>query len=412
MEKPTTPELKVNRTWERLEEFAREHVQRFIQALLEEEITELLGRTKSARREAVDAAPGYRNGYGKPRRLTLTNGTITVRRPRVRDLNERFVSRVLPLFKRQTKEVGELLPQLYLHGLALGDFELALRGLLGEGAPLSPASLLRLKAQWQVGYETWKQRRLDDLEVVYLWADGLYVKAGLEDTKAALLVMIGVLSNGHKVILAVESGQRESKESWGMMLRDLRKRGLKPWRCTIADGHLGLRAALGEQYPTLAEQRCWNHKITNALDAMPKKYQAEARSLLCAMPYAETQTECEAVRADFTHRYRKLAPKAVERLADDWERLVTFYQFPREHWLHLRTTNIVESPFATVRLRTTAAKRFKKVENATAVIWKMLQVAESTFRRLKGAELLPAVYAGAQYVDGVLKIRTQQQIAA
>jgi putative transposase len=331
----------------------------------------------------------------------------------VRDLNERFVSRVLPLFKRQTKEVGELLPQLYLHGLALGDFELALRGLLGDGAPLSPASLLRLKTQWQAEYEAWKQRRLDELEVVYMWADGLYVKAGLEDTKAALLVMIGVLTNGQKVVLAVESGQRESKESWGMMLRDLRERGLKPWRCTIADGHLGLWAALGEQYPQLAEQRCWNHRLTNVLDALPKKYQAEARSLLCTMPYADTQAACETLRAEFTTRYRKLAPKAVERLADDWERLVTFYQFPREHWPHLRTTNIVESSFATVRLRTTAAKRFKKVEHATALIWKLLQVAESTFRRLKGAELLPAVYAGAQNSDGALRTRrAHQQMAA
>jgi putative transposase len=414
MEKPhlTTPVPNASRTWEHLENFVRDQVQQFIQALLEEEVTELLGRAKSTRRETVDATPGSRNGYGKPRRLTLTSGTITIRRPRVRDLNERFVSRVLPLFKRQTKEVGELLPQLYLHGLALGDFELALRGLLGEGAPLSPASLLRLKTQWQLEYETWKQRRLDGLEVVYLWADGLYVKAGLEDTKAALLVMIGVLTNGQKVVLAVESGQRESKESWGMILRDLRKRGLKPWRCTIADGHLGLWAALGEQYPQLAEQRCWNHRMVNVLDAMPKKHQAEARTLLGAMPYAESQAACETLRAEFTTRYRKLAPKAVERLADDWERLMTFYHFPREHWPHLRTTNVVESPFATVRLRTTAAKRFKKVENATALIWKLLQVAESTFRRLKGAELLPAVYAGAQYVDGVLKMRTQQKIAA
>ena len=197
-----------------------------------------------------------------------------------------------------------------------------------------------------------------------------------------------------------------------MMLRDLRKRGLKPWRCTIADGHLGLWAALGEQYPTLAEQRCWNHKIVNVLDAMPKKQQVEARTLLCDLPYAETQAACEVLREKFTHRYQKVAPKAVERLADDWDRLVTFYQFPREHWPHLRTSNVVESPFATVRLRTTAAKRFKKVEHATAVIWKLLQVAESTFRRLKGAELLPAVYAGAQSVDGALKMRTQQKIAA
>jgi putative transposase len=176
---------------------------------------------------------------------------------------------------------------------------------------------------------------------------------------------------------------------------------------------LGWWAALGEQYPQLAEQRCWNHRITNILDAMPKKPQAEARSLLCAIPYAEIQAACEAFRAEFITRYRKLAPKAVERLADDWERLVTFYQFPRGHWPHLRTTNVVESPFATVRLRTTAAKRFKKVENATAVIWKILQVAESTFRRRKGAELLPAVYAGGQSVDGVPRpMRPQQALAA
>src|SRR5262245_37971872 len=225
--------------------------------------------------------------------------------------------------------------------------------------------------------------------------------------------MIGVLMNGQKVVLAVESGVRESKESWGMILRDLRKRGHKPWRCTIADGHLGLWAALGEQYPQLAEQRCWNHKITNVLDAMPKKHHAEARSLLCAMPYAETRAACEALRAEFTTRYRKLAPKAIERLADDWERLVTFYQFPREHWPHLRTTNSVETPVATVRLRTTAAKRFKKVENATALIWKILQVAESTFRKLKGAELLPAVYAGVQYSDGMRRrVAAQQKLAA
>jgi transposase-like protein len=198
-----------------------------------------------------------------------------------------------------------------------------------------------------------------------------------------------------------------------MMLRDLRKRGLKPWRCTIADGHLGLWAALGEQYPQLAEQRCWNHRIINVLDALPKKYQAEARTLLCAMPYAETQAACETLRAQFTARYHKVTPKAGERLADDWERLVTFYQFPREHWPHLRTSNVVESPFATVRLRTTAAKRFKKVENATALIWKILQVAESTFRRLKGAELLPAVYAGEQYRDGMKQtLSPRQRLAA
>jgi putative transposase len=176
---------------------------------------------------------------------------------------------------------------------------------------------------------------------------------------------------------------------------------------------LGLWAALGEQYPDLAEQRCWNHKPVNVLDALPTKHQAPASALLRAMPYAESQAACEALRDQFTSRYQPLAPKAVERLHEDWERLVTFYQFPHEPWVHLRTTNIVESPFATVRLRTTAAKRFKKVENGTALIWKLLQVAESSFRRLTGAELLPAVYAGARYRDGVRQsMRPQPRMAA
>jgi transposase-like protein len=176
-----------------------------------------------------------------------------------------------------------------------------------------------------------------------------------------------------------------------------------PWRCTIADGHLGIWAALGDQQPPAAEQRGWNHRIANVLDAMPKKVQAEARTVLTALPYAETQSACERLRAQCSQRYRALAPKAVDRLAHDWERLVTFYQFPREHWRHLRTTNVVESPFAAVRLRSTAGKRYKRVESATALIWKLLQVVEQTFRRLNAPELLPAVYAGAQCITGVQK---------
>jgi putative transposase len=366
VDQKTTPQSSSSSPmWERLEVFVREQVQRFIQALLEEEVTALLGRSQSARRASVDAPLGLRNGFGKPRRLSLTRGTSTVRRPH---------------------EVGALLPQLYLHGLALGDFDRAFRGLLGDAAPLSPASLGRLKAQWQHQYAAWKQRRLDDLEVVYVWADGLYVKAGLEDTSAALLVMIGALTEGRQVVLAVESGQRESKESWGTVLRDLRARGLRPWRCTVADGHVGIWAALGEQQPTAAEHRCWNHRITNVLDAIPQKYQAAARIFLCAIPYADTQAACEQLRAQFDTRYRPLAPKAVKRLGHDWERLITFYQFPREHWRHLRTTKVVESPFAAVRLRTTAAKRLKKVDAATAMIWTVLRGAEQTFRRLNAPE--------------------------
>jgi transposase-like protein len=248
---------------------------------------------------------------------------------------------------------------------------------------------------------------------VYVWADGLYVKAGLEDSKAALLVLIGALTDGRKVVLAVESGQRESTESWGAVLRDLRQRGLQPWRGTIADGHLGIWAALADQHPTTAEQRCWNHRILNVLDAMPKKTHPEAATLLRAMPYADSRAECERLRAQFGRRYLALAPKAVERLSHDWDRLVTFYQFSQEHWGHLRTTNVVESPFAAVRLRTTAGKRYKRVESATVLIWKVLQVAERTFRRLNAPEVLPAVYAGRQYADGIIKNRvTQQEVAA
>jgi len=397
--------------WASLEEFARLQIQGWLQDLLEDEVTELLGRQPSERRAAVDASAGYRNGYGKPRRLAMTSGTLVVQRPRVRGLEERFESRVLPLFKRRTEEVGALLPQLYLHGLAQGDFELALRGLLGDGAPLSASSIQRLREKWQQEFDAWKTTRLDQLEVVYAWADGLYVKAGLEDTKAALLVIVGALKDGRKVVLAVESGQRESSEAWARILRDLRERGLKPWKATVADGHLGIWGALRNVALGDAELRCWNHKIVNVVDHFPQKLQAEAKGLLRVMPYAKTQAECERLRDEFAARYRKAYPKAVQTLARDWERMVAFYAFPKTHWIHLRTTNIVESPFAAVRLRTSAAKRFKKVANAEALIWKLLLLAERSFRRLNGPRLMKDVYEGKKFVDGVTvkTIKTTQR---
>src|SRR5437870_1131507 len=272
-------------------------MQQFLQRMLEEEVDGVLGRARYERRNGVDAVPGYRNGFGQPRRLSLSNGTIALRRPRVRGLSERFESRLLPAFKRRTEEVGRVLPELYLPGLAQGDFDLALRGLLGDGAPLSAPSIARLKASWQAEYELWKTRVVEDLDVVYLWVDGVYVKAGLEKDKAAILVVLAARQ----------------------------KRAFQAW-CT-------------------------------------KRGHAE-----------------------------------VGRVLDrDWERMVTFYQFPREHWKHLRTSNPVESPFAAVRLRTAAAKRFKKVENATAVIWKTLLIAEKTFRRLDAPELLADVASGFVY---------------
>ncbi len=262
-----------------------------------------------------------------------------------------YESKVLPLFKRQSKELGGLLPELYLHGLSSGDFELALRGLLGEGAPLSAASLARLKARWLTDYTAWKQTDLSALEPVYAWADGLYVKCGFDDRTKALLVIVGALSNGDKVLLACESGERESKSAWGGILRDLKARGLKLPACLVADGHLGIWAALGEQSPATAAQRCWNHKIVNVLDHFAKTDQAEAAAMLKKMMYAPTRESCERVRRAFELRYRKTHSKACATLERDWERMVTYYDFPKEHWIHLRTTNIVESPFNSVRLR-------------------------------------------------------------
>jgi putative transposase len=400
-------------TWEHLEAYVRERVQHWLQDLLEAEVDELLGRAKSEHRQGVDAPAGYRNGYGKPRKLTLSHGTITLRRPRVRDLDERFESRLLPLFKRRTPDVDELLPELYLHGLAMGDFELALRGLLGEEAPLSASTIARLKAKWQAEHEAWMSRSLAELDVVYCWLDGVYVKAGLEKDKAAVLVVIGALADGRKVVLTLQAGHRESTEAWSGVLRDLKERGLRPPKLLIGDGHLGVWAGLRNVFPEAKEQRCWNHRIVNLIDKVPKKHQAQARLQLRQMPYAETLQEAERLKAAYQRWCRRKgledAAAAIDR---DWDRLVTFYQFPKEHWIHLRTSNIIESPFAALRLRTDAAKRFKKVENATAVIWKMLMVAEKRFRRLHAPDLLKDVAQGAVYVNGLRVNHPAEKVAA
>jgi transposase-like protein len=400
-------------TWETLEAFARQSMQQFLQRMLEAEVDELLARARYERRGPVDAPGGYRNGFGKPRRLSLSNGTIVLRRPRVRGLDERFESRLLPAFKRRTEEVGRLLPDLYLHGLAQGDFDLALRSLLGDGAPLSAPSIARLKAGWQAEYALWRTRSVADLEVVYLWVDGIYVKAGLEKEKAAMLVVLAALRDGQKVILAVESGYRESMESWATILRDLKRRGLSAPQLVIGDGHLGIWGALAAVFPAAQEQRCWNHRIVNILDKLPRTRQAEARSLLTTIPYAETREGAERAKQAFQTWATKCGQAEAGRALDhDWERMVTFYQFPRAHWKHLRTSNPVESPFAAVRLRTAAAKRFKKVENATAVIWKTLLIAEKTFRRLDAPELLADVANGVVYVNGARAVNRSEQKAA
>jgi len=334
MEKKSTEGREKSRVcYEVLEQWARERIQEHIQWLLEDEVEELLGRGKWERKASVDAAAGYRNGYGKRRRLTMSNGTVELHRPRVRGLEQRFESAVLPLFARRTKEVGNLLPELYLHGLAEGDFELALRGLLGDGAALSGSTVGRLKQRWQGEYALWRQQSLAGLQAVYLWADGVYVKAGLEKEKAAILVVVLGLSDGSKVIAYLGSGYRESKESWAAALRELRDRGLVDPRLAVADGALGLWSALSEIFPKTREQRCWNHKVVNVLDQVPKNKQAEAKAMVAALPYCTTRQEAEKGKKAFegwcaSHGFAK----AAEILGRDWERMVSFYDFPKEHW--------------------------------------------------------------------------------
>jgi len=397
--------------WDNLEEWARRKVQEFVQSLLEEEVTELVGRKKSERRKAVDSPLVYRNGYGKGRRLTLGCGTVKVRRPRVRGLEARFESRVLPLFARRTKGISELIPQLYLHGLALGDFDVALKGLLGKEAPVSAATVARLKERWQMEWEEWNKRSLGGLEVVFLWVDGIYVKAGLEKEKAALLVVIGGLSDGRKVVLAVEPGYRESTESWSGVLRNLKERGMNCPRMVTGDGNLGIWGALSNVYPAALEQRCWNHKVVNVLDKLPKKMKLKAKRQLQGIVYSENQREAEEKRDLFIlWCQREGYHRAGETLLRDWERMVTFYRFPKEHWKHLRTTNIVESPFAALRLRTDAAKRYRKVENATAVIWKMLMLAEQRFRKLDAPEKLELVHLGID-INEIQKDKQEEVLA-
>jgi putative transposase len=398
--------------WETLDEWARGEVQGLIQEILEAEVTELLGRSKSQRRPAVDSEPVYRNGHGKPRRVTLPSGTIEVRRPRVRGLEERFESRILPLFVRRSRRVDVLLPELYLHGLSHGDFDLALGGLLGEKAPISASTVARLKEKWQGEYEAWSKRDLSKLEVVYLWADGIYVKAGLEKEKAAMLVVVAGLSDGSKQVVSVSSGYRESTESWSAVLRDLKERGFGEAKLVIADGHLGIWGALRNVYPKAGEQRCWNHRIVNILDKVPKKQQTSAKLLLRQIPYAESREEAEKLKGKFQSWCRNHGLKEAGDLLDrDWDRMVAFYSFPKEHWTHLRTSNPVESPFAAVRLRTDAAKRYKKTENATAVIWKMLLVVETNFRKLNEPELAREVYLGVKFANGE-RVKEESQEAA
>ena len=397
-----------------LDEIARMGARRMLMAALKTEAEDYVERHREERDESGHALVVH-NGQAQARKLTLGAGTVELRAPRIDDRRhdeqgrrQRFTSRILPPYMRRSPKVAEVLPILYLRGLSTGDFRPALGALLGvDAAGLSPTNIARLTACWEKEYLAFGQRELSGREYVYVWVDGVHFNIRLEDDRLCTLVMIGARPNGEKELLAVEDGYRESAESWKTLLRDLKRRGMTAPLVAVGDGALGFCAAAREVWPQTREQACWCHKLANVLDKLPKRLQPRAKRALHEMMYAECRAACEAAKLRFQTEYQAKYPKAVESLTANWERLVTFFDFPAEHWKHLRTTNVIESPFATVRLRERATRGAGSRTRGLLMAFKLLDMAQQRWRRLAGAHLLPLVRAGVKFADGVSQHQTK-----
>jgi putative transposase len=400
-----------------LDELVREGARRMLLAALDAEVASYIERHREVRDERGHAQV-VRNGRGRPRKVTVGAGTLEVAAPRVDDRREgeRFTSRILPPYMRRSPKVEEALPVLYLRGLSTGDFRPALKGLLGEDVSgLSPANVTRLMGIWEAEWEAWRSRSLKDVDYVYVWVDGVHVNVRLgEKDRLCLLVMIGVRPDGTKELIAVEDGYRESTESWATLLRDLKRRGMRAPELAVGDGALGFWAAVRDVWPETREQRDWVHVIGNVLDKLPKRLQARAKELLHEIMYAPTRDDAEQGLKRFEDEYGAKYPKAVESLRRDEERLLTFFDFPAEHWKHLRTTNPIESSFSTVRLRQRVTKGPGSRKRGLLMAYKLLRMAGERWRKLNGAKLLPLVRAGVQFKDGekIEREDTHQKAAA
>jgi transposase-like protein len=358
-----------------------------------------------------------RHGYLPERQVQTGIGAVVVRRPRVRDRQPdaggghiRFTSAILPPYLRRAKSIEELLPWLYLKGISTGDFGEALAALLGPDAPgLSATTITRLKATWAEEYERWRRRDLSAKRYVYFWVDGIYCQPRLDHDKQCLLVIIGADEIGNKDIVGLSDGYRESEQSWLELLLDLKRRGLMiAPQLAIGDGALGFWKALRQVYGQTREQRCWVHKTANVLNKLPKSLQAKAKSHLHDIWMAETRSEADNAFYFFVQAYGAKYDKAVDCLIKDRDRLLTFYDFPAEHWKHIRSTNPIESTFATVRLRTTKTKGCLSRQTALTMVFKLLLSARKKWRRLDGSNHLAEVIQGVPFIDGV----KQTQIAA
>ena len=397
-----------------LDEIVREGARRMLAAALEAEVNSYIAelaheKDQTGRRLVV------RNGYHQPRKVTTAAGVIEVKAPRVNDKRvdeatgerKRFSSAILPPWCRKSPKIAQVLPLLYLHGLSSGDFVPAMEQFLGSSAGLSPATVTRLTAQWQADHAAFQERDLSATDYVYVWVDGIHLRIRLDEAKAAVLVIIGVRADGTKELVAMADGYRESSESWAALLRDCARRGMRAPVLAVGDGALGFWKALREVFPDTREQRCWVHKTANVLDAMPKSAQPSAKKAIQDIYNAEDREHAEQAIKTFAKLYGAKFPKAVKKITDDQDVLLEFFDFPAEHWIHLRTTNPVESTFATVRLRTKVTRGAGSRAAALAMVFKLVESALARGRAVNGAHLVPLVRAGARFERGQLVERPE-----
>lgn len=389
-----------------LDEIARQGAVELLKKALEQEVAEYLGETSGERDESGHRLV-TRNGKAKSRGVTLGGGQIEIEAPRVNDRRpgHRFTSAILPPYLRKSPNVESLIPVLYLKGLSTNAFEEALTAILGEGVRgFSPASIVSLKRTWEKEFEQWRKRLITE-KFVYIWADGVNVKVRLgEDKKICLLVVVGVTESGEKKLIHVEPGYRESADSWKGVLRSLIDRGMSAPLLAVADGALGFWAALDElkAFHETRRGRCWVHKIANVLNCFPKRIQGQVKTLLHDMMYAATKSDADKTRKQFANLFHEKYPKAVEKLDKDWSALTAFFSFPASHWPSLRSTNPIESTFATVKLRTKVTKGAGSENTAAAMAFKLLLEAEKKWRRINKPEAIQELLRGVEYQDGVV----------
>jgi transposase-like protein len=396
-----------------LEQVLRQGAQRLLQSAIEQEVAAYIEAHQTVRDERNHRLV-VRNGRLPGRELQTGLGPLQVVQPRVQDRRpgQRFTSQLLPPYLRRVPSLDALIPALYLHGVSTGDLAEALSAILGpQAVGLSPANIVRLKESWTQDYQAWQQRDLTGKRYVYWWADAIYFNVRLGDDRPCVLVLMGSLEDGTKELLAVVAGQRESKLSWQALLADLKRRGLLfPPKLAVADGGLGFWAALPEEFAGVAEQRCWVHKTANVLDKLPKSLQPAAKGQLHEMYLAPTRAQALVEYERFLKLYAGKYPKACECLRRDKDVLFAFYDYPAEHWAHLRTTNPIESTFATIRHRTRQTKGCGSVNATLAMVFQLARVAEKHWRRLNGYALLSRVLRGVKFVDG-LEVASEAQAA-